>query len=579
MKYSGAEILIKFLENQGVEFIAGIPGGFNLPIYDALYKSKKIKHILARHEQGAGFIAQGISRTTNKPGVCFATSGPGATNLLTAIADAKLDSIPLIAITGQVSLDAIGTDAFQEVDAYGLTIPITKHNFLVRDPYDLLTIIPEAFKIASEGRPGPVLIDIPKNIQTSIIECDEYFLNDGSKQKNTIESIASADTNSAATIKEKNKTSLKKSTLLCIAELINDSRRPIIYAGGGIINSDASRELYSLAKKNNIPVALTLMALGAFPHDDSLNLGMLGMHGAPYTNYLLNEADLILALGARFDDRATGDINTFCPNAQIIHIDIDASEINKIKNTNLSMVANVKDFLIELLPYINEKERKHWTQRIACFKEKYPLPSYEEDLHPANIIPFIGSKVDSSTIVTTDVGEHQMWVAQRYPFNEPKTLLTSGGLGTMGFGLPVAIGAALANKNTPVICFSGDGSILMNIQELATLADFNLNVKVIILSNHHLGLVRQQQELFYNGHYIASKFISNPNFKVIADGFGINSIDLSSEENPLEKLEEILNITGPYLINIPIEECEKILPMVAPGKSNIEMIGSEEFND
>lgn len=579
MKYSGAEILIKLLENHGIEYIAGIPGGFNLPIYDALYKSKKIKHILARHEQGAGFIAQGISRTTNKPGVCFATSGPGATNLLTAIADAKLDSIPLIAITGQVSLDAIGTDAFQEVDAYGLTIPITKHNFLVRDPYDLLTIIPEAFKIASEGRPGPVLIDIPKNIQTSLIECDEYFLNDGSKQKNIIESIISADTNSAATIKEKNKTSLKKSTLLCIAELINDSRRPIIYAGGGIINSDASKELYSLAKKNNIPVALTLMALGAFPHDDSLNLGMLGMHGAPYTNYLINEADLILALGTRFDDRATGDINTFCPNAQIIHIDIDASEINKIKNTNLSMVANVKDFLIELLPYINEKERKHWTQRIACFKEKYPLPSYEEDLHPANIIPFIGSKVDSSTIVTTDVGEHQMWVAQRYPFNEPKTLLTSGGLGTMGFGLPVAIGAALANKNTPVICFSGDGSILMNIQELATLADFNLNVKVIILSNHHLGLVRQQQELFYNGHYIASKFISNPNFKVIADGFGINSIDLSSEDNPLEKLEEILNITGPYLINIPIEECEKILPMVAPGKSNIEMIGSEEFND
>lgn len=579
MKYSGAEILIKLLENHGIEYIAGIPGGFNLPIYDALYKSKKIKHILARHEQGAGFIAQGISRTTNKPGVCFATSGPGATNLLTAIADAKLDSIPLIAITGQVSLDAIGTDAFQEVDAYGLTIPITKHNFLVRDPYDLLTIIPEAFKIASEGRPGPVLIDIPKNIQTSLIECDEYFLNDGSKQKNIIESIISADTNSAATIKEKNKTSLKKSTLLCIAELINDSRRPIIYAGGGIINSDASKELYSLAKKNNIPVALTLMALGAFPHDDSLNLGMLGMHGAPYTNYLINEADLILALGTRFDDRATGDINTFCPNAQIIHIDIDASEINKIKNTNLSMVANVKDFLIELLPYINEKERKHWTQRIACFKEKYPLPSYEEDLHPANIIPFIGSKVDSSTIVTTDVGEHQMWVAQRYPFNEPKTLLTSGGLGTMGFGLPVAIGAALANKNTPVICFSGDGSILMNIQELATLADFNLNVKVIILSNHHLGLVRQQQELFYNGHYIASKFISNPNFKVIADGFGINSIDLSSEDNPLEKLEEILNLTGPYLINIPIEECEKILPMVAPGKSNIEMIGSEEFND
>ena len=313
--------------------------------------------------------------------------------MLTAIADAKLDSIPLIAITGQVSLSAIGTDAFQEVDAYGLTIPITKHNFLVRDPYDLLTIIPEAFKIASEGRPGPVLIDIPKNIQTSIIECDEYFLSNSSKQENIIDSIISNDTKNTSHIKEKIKTSLKKSTLLCIAELINDSRRPIIYAGGGIINGDSSKELYALAKKNNIPVSLSLMALGAIPHDDTLNLGMLGMHGAPYTNYLLNEADLILALGTRFDDRATGDINTFCPNAQIIHIDIDPSEINKIKNSNLSMVANVKDFLIEILPYIDERKRKYWTQRIACFREKYPLPSYGQQLHPANIIPFIGSNV------------------------------------------------------------------------------------------------------------------------------------------------------------------------------------------
>lgn len=579
MKYSGAEIVIKLLENAGVEYIAGIPGGFNLPLYDALYESKKIKHILARHEQGAGFIAQGISRTTNKPGVCFATSGPGATNLLTAIADAKLDSIPLIAITGQVSLSAIGTDAFQEVDAYGLTIPITKHNFLVRDPYDLLTIIPEAFKIASEGRPGPVVIDIPKNVQTEIIECDEYFFSDKYYGKNTFEADNLKNPSNFSHVKEKIKMPLKKSTLLCIAELINDSRRPIIYAGGGIINAGACDELYSIAKKSNIPVSLSLMALGAFPHNDTLNLGMLGMHGAPYTNYLVNEADLILALGTRFDDRATGDVNKFCPNAQIIHIDIDPSEINKIKNTNLSMVADVKDFLIEILPYISERRRKHWTQRIACFKEKYPLPSYEPKLHPANIIPFIASKLPNDTIVTTDVGEHQMWVAQRYPFNKPKTLITSGGLGTMGFGLPVAIGTALAKKETPIVCFSGDGSILMNIQELATLADFNLNIKVIVLTNHHLGLVRQQQELFYNEHYIASKFISNPNFKIIANGFGINSIDLGEEENPLEKLEEVLNTTGPYLINIPIEECEKVLPMVAPGKSNIEMIGSGELND
>lgn len=566
MKYSGAEILIKLLENQDVEYIAGIPGGFNLPIYDALYKSKKITHILARHEQGAGFIAQGISRTTNKPGVCFATSGPGATNLLTAIADAKLDSIPLIAITGQVPLSAIGTDAFQEVDSYGLTIPITKHNFLIRDPYELLTIIPEAFKIATEGRPGPVVIDIPKNIQTAIIECDEYFFNNNSSTN-------------ATHINKATETSLKKSTLLDIAELINNSKKPIIYAGGGVINSNAHSEIYSLAKKNNIPVSLSLMALGSFPNNDNSNLGMLGMHGAPYTNYLFNEADLILALGTRFDDRATGNADKFCPNAQIIHIDIDPSEINKIKNTNLSMVSDVKEFLIEIMPYINENERKDWTERISYLKEKYPLPSYEEVLHPANIIPFIASKVDSSTIVTTDVGEHQMWVAQRYPFNKPKTLLTSGGLGTMGFGLPVAIGASLVNRENSVICFSGDGSILMNIQELATLADFNLNIKIIILTNRHLGLVRQQQELFFNEHYIASKFISNPNFKTIANGFGINAVDLAEENNPLEKLEEVLNVTGPYLINIPIEEYEKILPMVAPGKANIEMIGSDEFND
>ncbi len=561
MKYSGAEIVIKILENQGVEYIAGIPGGFNLPIYDALYKSKKITHILARHEQGAAFIAQGISRTTNKTGVCFATSGPGATNLLTAIADAKLDSIPLVAITGQVPLNAVGTDAFQEVDAYGLTIPITKHNFLVRDPYDLLTIIPEAFRIASEGRPGPVLIDIPKNIQTAVIDCDEYFLT-----HNTSSSI------------QKNH-SIKKSMLACIGELINESRRPIIYAGGGIINGNATEELFKLSSKANIPVALSLMALSAFPYDAPLNLGMLGMHGAPYTNYLLNEADLILALGNRFDDRATGNINKFCPHAQIIHIDIDASEINKVKNSSLSMVADVKEFLTALLPLINERRRHHWTDRILTFKNKYPLPKYEDILHPANIIPFIGQIMPDDTIVTTDVGEHQMWVAQHYPFNLPKTLATSGGLGTMGFGLPVAIGASLANRDKNVLCFSGDGSILMNIQELATLKDYELNVKIIVFTNHHLGLVRQQQELFYNEHYIASKFISNPDLALVANGFGIPSVDLGKCEEPIETLKEVLKTTGPYFINIPIDEIEKVLPMVAPGKSNIEMIGSGDFND
>ncbi|MZK50006.1 biosynthetic-type acetolactate synthase large subunit [Clostridium beijerinckii] len=560
MKYNGAEIVIKLLENEGVEYISGIPGGFNLPLYDALYKSKKIKHILARHEQGAGFIAQGISRSTNKVGVCFATSGPGVTNLLTAIADAKLDSIPLVAITGQVPLSAIGTDAFQEVDAYGLTIPITKHNFLIRNIHELFTVIKEAFKIALEGRTGPVLVDIPKNIQNEFIDLEDF------PSEIASENLPKRD-------------AIKSSTLYCIAELINDSKKPIIYAGGGVVNSNASSNLYKIAKKNNIPVSLSLMGLGAFPCDDELSIGMLGMHGAPYTNYLLNEADLILALGVRFDDRATGNIEKFCPNASIIHIDIDPSEINKVKTSSLSMIANVDDFLEDILPHIESKSRNTWRERVKCFKSKYPLPSYKNILHPANIIPFVGNIVPSDAVITTDVGQHQMWVAQRYPFKLPKALLTSSGLGTMGFGLPVAIGAALANKDKTIISFCGDGSILMNIQELATLADFNLNVKVIILNNHHLGLVRQQQQLFYNEHYIASKFISNPNFKMIAEGFGIQSCDLGNEEKPLEKLKELLTVEGPCVINIPIEETENVLPMVPPGKSNIDMIGGENLND
>jgi acetolactate synthase-1/2/3 large subunit len=561
LKYNGAEIVIKLLENENVEYISGIPGGFNLPLYDALYKSK-IKHILTRHEQGAGFIAQGISRSTNEVGVCFATSGPGVTNLLTAIADAKLDSIPLIAITGQVPLSAIGTDAFQEVDAYGLTIPITKHNFLIRNINDLFTIIPEAFKIALAGRPGPVLIDIPKNIQTEVIELECFPLISNHKNLPKVK-----------------RESLKGSTLYCMAELINNSKKPIIYAGGGIINSNASDNLCEFAKKSNIPVSLSLMGLGAFPCDDELSLGMLGMHGAPFTNYLLNEADLILAFGARFDDRATGNIEKFCPNASVIHIDIDPSEINKVKSSSLSMVANIKDFLEDILPHIKAQKRTDWVKRVKCFKEKYPLPSYEDVLHPANIIPFIGNNLSNDSIICTDVGQHQMWVAQRYPFKNPKSLLTSSGLGTMGFGLPTAIGAALTNKDKTVISFSGDGSILMNIQELATLADLNLNVKVIILNNHHLGLVRQQQELFYNEHYIASHFISNPNFKIIAEGFGIKSCDLGEEEDPLNKLGEILSSKDPYIVNIPINETENVFPMVPPGKSNIEMLGGENSND
>ena len=553
MKYNGAEIVIKLLENENLKFIAGIPGGFNLPLYDALYKSS-IHHILTRHEQGAAFIAQGISRTTDEVGVCFATSGPGATNLLTAIADAKLDSIPLVAITGQVPLSAIGTDAFQEVDAYGLTIPITKHNFLVRNINDLFKIIPEAFRIAKEGRPGPVLIDLPKNIQTETIELADF-------PKGTSSTV--------------NNYTIKCSTLEYIGELINNSKKPIIYAGGGIIRADSSKELYDFAKTNNIPVALSLMGLGAFPAKDELYLGMLGMHGAPYTNYLLNEADLIIALGNRFDDRATGNIQKFAPHASIIHVDIDAAEINKVKSSNISVVADVKDFLASIIKYINSNPRTNWLNRVKYFKEKFPLPSYSDILHPVNIINFISQTTSDDTIIVTDVGQHQMWTAQRYSFNKPKTLLTSGGLGTMGFGLPAAIGASIANPESSVICITGDGSFQMNIQELATLADLNLNIKIIILNNHHLGLVRQQQELFYNKHFFASKFITNPDFKTIATGYGINSCNLTDEENILAKLKEILLLKTPYLVNVPINDLENVYPMVPPGGSNIEMIGGE----
>lgn len=551
MKLSGAEIIIKLLENEGVKYVSGIPGGFNLPIYDALYESS-ITHILARHEQGAAFIAQGISRSTDNVGVCFATSGPGATNLITAIADAKLDSIPLVAITGQVPLSAIGTDAFQEVDSYGLFMPICKHNYLVKDIMDLFTVIPDAFRIATEGRPGPVLIDIPKDIQTSIIEIDEFPLKKSSNH---------------------NSSTLDLSKIKDIASVINNSSKPIIYAGGGIIAAKASNELSKFAHKSNIPVALTLMGLTALDYDDNLNLGMLGMHAYPHTNYLVEEADLIIALGVRFDDRATGKIEAFAPNASIIHIDIDASEINKLKQTTYSLVSDVKNFLNELLPYITDNSRTEWLDHVSKVKNSYSTNKFNGIIHPTNLIPTISDLAPKNSIICTDVGQHQMWTAQKYNFNTSNIFLTSGGLGTMGFGLPAAIGAALTNRDKTVILFSGDGSILMNIQELATLADYKLNVKIFVFINKRLGLVKQQQELFYNKHYIASSFIENPNLVDISKGFGINSMNLSLSTNPLDDLNNILSSSSPYLITIDVDDADNVFPMVVPGASNLEMLG------
>lgn len=558
MKLNGAEITVRLLEMHGIETIAGIPGGSILPLYDALSKSEKITHILARHEQGAAFIAHGMARSTGKTAVCFATSGPGATNLLTGIADAKMDSVPLVAITGQVPYSLIGTDAFQEIDIYGLTIPITKHNFFVHSIEELFTIIPEAFKIANSDRPGPVLVDIPKNIQQQVYEFEEWP---------TIEDCAAVEN------------TLEEAEVIRIAEEINNSKKPMLYIGGGIITSGACEILYEFANKNSIPVATTLMGLGAFPCDDPLYLGLVGMHAARSTNILMGEADLILAFGVRFDDRATGKLSRFCPNAKILHIEIDESEINKLRSANLSIVGDVYSTLESLLPHINKDPREEWMDEVQVCKKQnaLPMPPKEDIFHPINIIKYVASKVPSDSIIATDVGQHQMWTAQVYPFKMPRTLITSGGLGTMGFGLPTAIGVSLANPEKTVVCFSGDGSILMNIQELATLADHNLNVKVIILNNKHLGLVNQQQKLFFNNNRFAVKFITNPNFELIGKGFNIESYDLGTVENPMDVLSEALSKTGPCVINIPIDPEELVLPMVPPGGANDEMIGGEFY--
>ncbi len=552
MKFSGAEIVIKLLERQGIEIIAGIPGGSNLPIYDAMGKSS-IKHILSRHEQGAGFIAQGMARTTGKTAVCMATSGPGVTNLLTAIADARLDSIPLVAITGQVTHSLIGTDAFQEVDTYGLTIPITKHNFLVQSCEELLRVVPEAFRIAASGRPGPVVIDIPKDVQKQVMEITEW----PDPGKSDAPLMCDFDDLDRA------------------LEMIATAKRPMLYVGGGVIAADAAAEVLELSRRNGIPAVSTLMGLGSFPDSDPNYLGMLGMHGARYTNLVMEEADLLIALGVRFDDRAVGKASEFCRHADIIHVDVDRAEIGKIKSSNLSLVGDVKLVAAELCSRVAESGRSKWNARVAELRACQPLrfPDPEDLFHPVNLIRDMGKALPDDAIVCTDVGQHQMWVAQYYPFAGPRTLLTSGGLGTMGFGLPNAIGAALADRARQVVCVSGDGSILMNLQELATLAEQRLNIKVIVMNNKRLGLVRQQQELFFEGRCFASTFEACPDFASIAGAFGIAAVDLKGEQNPSAALAKLLSMDGPCLINIPIGFENNVVPMVPPECANREMIG------
>jgi acetolactate synthase-1/2/3 large subunit len=552
---TGAELIIALLERQGITTIAGIPGGANLPMYDALGKSTRIRHILARHEQGAGFMAQGMARVSGRPEVCFATSGPGATNILTAIADAKLDSIPVVCITGQVATSLLGTDAFQEVDVFGMSLPCTKHNWLVRTAEELLDVVPEAFRIAASGRPGPVLIDVPKDVQNQVIEFDEW-----------------PEPAKAATPRPFPMQAIERA-----AKMINGARRPILYVGGGIIASGADELVREMAERANLPTTMTLMGLGTMPHDHALSLGMLGMHGARCTNYALEECDLLIAVGCRFDDRATGKAAEFCPKASIIHIDIDASELSKIKAAHIGIAADARAALEALLPMIEDNRREEWTARITELKREFPLdmPGADDARTPYGLILAAAAAAGPDAVVTTDVGQHQMWTAQAYPFTRPRQWLTSGGLGTMGFGLPAAIGAALSEPDRTIICFSGDGSILMNIQELAVLAEENLNVKIVLMNNNSLGLVRQQQTLFYGRRIFASDFAQGPDFVRIAEGFGIRTFDLGEAEDAEAMIQEAFATPGPVLIHAPINAEQKVYPMVAPGGANKHMIVEE----
>lgn len=568
---TGAQIIVTLLERQGIKTIAGIPGGAVLPLYDELARSN-IEHILVRQEQAAGFFAQGIARSTGNTAVCIATSGPGAMNLLTAIADARSDSIPLVAITGQVNTYLIGTDAFQEVDTYGLSLPITKHSVMVKSAQELLEIIPLAFELASSGRPGPVLIDVPRDIQLQKAFFDSW--------------PEPVKPRKAAKGKFRSSKKDFAQGLFEAASCILKSKKPVLYLGGGANSQEASQGIKSLLDVVPMPAVSSLMGLGSVSTKDSLFFGMLGMHGSVVANYAMHEADLVLVAGARFSDRTTGKTQEFCPNAQLIHIDIDAAEINKIVTAYISIVADVESAIPFLTACIRERmqentiaseyahaQRAEWIHALSEYRDAEIAedPYLQEGKIGSFIssLPIIAKEAglsDSDMIVVTDVGQHQMWTAQYYPFTRVHQFLTSGSLGTMGFGLPTAIGAAKANPEKRVLCISGDGSIMMNIQELATLAELDLDVTVLILDNGALGMVRQQQELIYAKNYSASIFDKAPDLVQIGNGFNIPSIDTSKLH--WEKLA--FTGKGPRLVRHQIEQNENVYPVVPAGKANIE---------
>jgi acetolactate synthase-1/2/3 large subunit len=551
---SGAAILVGSLIRQEVETLFGYPGATVLPIYDELYSSP-LRHILVRHEQAAAHAADGYARASGRTGVCIATSGPGACNLITGIATAYMDSSPLVAITGQVPTSLIGRDAFQEADITGMTKPVTKHNYLVKNTGELARTVDEAFLIAGSGRKGPVLIDIPKDVSVEFAPFEQPrppVILHGYRP------ILDGHPRQAARM----------------AEMIARAEQPVIYAGGGVIAAGASREVVRLAEQMMIPVTTTLMGIGCIPGDHPLNLGMIGMHGTVQANHAVMECDLLIALGARFDDRVTGRLEAFAPRAEVIHVDIDPAEIGKNRHADLPVVGDVRNVLVDLLERLHRNgSHDAWHSKIAGWQKKKTGTTAEHDglIHPWSIISRISDLSDRDTVIVTDVGQHQMWAARHFCFTAPRQLITSGGLGTMGFGLPAAIGAAFACPDSAVICISGDGGIQMNIQELATVRQYNIPVKIFIMNNMFLGMVRQWQELFYERRYSYTE-LPLMDFARIARSFGIDGVTVESCDDAGPALHAAFENEGPFLVDFRVPPEDNVFPMVPAGAALNEMM-------
>ncbi|MRG87277.1 acetolactate synthase large subunit [Salinibacillus xinjiangensis] len=554
---TGADLLVQSLIDEGVDTIFGYPGGAVLPIYDALYKAREsFDHILARHEQGSVHAAEGYARVSGKPGVVIATSGPGATNLVTGIADAMMDSLPLVVFTGQVARSVIGTDAFQEADVMGITTPITKHNYQVQSLSDIPRIVKEAFHIASTGRKGPVVVDIPKDISATIH--DENYDTDfhlPGYQPTT----------------KPNPLQIKK-----LADALVRSKKPVLLAGAGVLHGEASSQLKAFAVKHSLPVTTTLLGLGSFPGDHELSLGMAGMHGTYAANKALYECDLLINIGARFDDRLTGNLNHFAKYATVAHIDIDPAEIGKNVETKIPIVSDSKAALSELLSVANESPKHYeWMDKLNAYQAECPLwyEDSQEKISPQWLIQKIHEATDGDAIVTTDVGQHQMWAAQYYKFTNADKWVTSGGLGTMGFGFPAAIGAQLAKPDETVVAIVGDGGFQMTLQELSLLQEKGLPVKVIIVNNEALGMVRQWQEKFYDERYSESLLTVQPDFVKLAESYQIRGLRVESPEELEHIIPDIFNYNGPVVVDCRVLKLENVYPMIAPGKGLHEMIG------